>query len=451
MVFKSFRLNVIARVSVVGATLFLVFYLVSQTTLYATTTVVLFLVVYQVYALIHYVEKTNFELSRFLLAIRYADFSQTFSAKGRGASFDELNTAFNEVANEFRRTRDEKEEHFQYLQTVVQHIGVGLIAYTPDGDVALMNTAAKRILHVNQLINIASLESVSRPLVERLLALRAGEKALLKLEIHGEAVQLVIYATELKLRGQHHTLVSVQNIQTELDEKEMEAWQKLVRVLTHEIMNSLTPISSLASTVNEMLKPSSAREGVSPVLNVENVHDIRGAVETIEKRSQGLLHFVDAYRNLARIPRPNFKITTLAELFARTEQLMQQHISSNAIAFTARVEPLSLEVTADPELLEQVLINLLRNAVEAVEGQSNAAISLEGRIGESGRVVVEVKDNGPGISAEIQERIFVPFFTTKPEGSGIGLSLSRQIMRLHRGSISVTSNTNTGTKFTLRF
>lgn len=451
MVFKSFRLNVVLRCVVLSATLFLLFYLFSQANLFATASVVALVIVYQIYSLIHYVEKTNVELSRFLLSIRYADFSQTFSSKGRGGSFDELNAAFTEVVKEFHKARDEKEEHFQYLQTVVQHIGVGLIAFTADGGVTLINAAAKRLLNVNQLINIKSLENTSRSLVETLLAMKSGERGLVKVEMHKEMLQLVVYATELKLRGQHQTLVSVQNIQSELDEKEMEAWQKLVRVLTHEIMNSLTPISSLASTVNDMLKPASPEEGSSTSLTAETVRDVQDAIETIEKRSQGLLHFVDAYRNLARIPRPNFNIIGVRDLFYRVEQLMQDHMSSADVSFSSRVEPVSLELTADPELIEQVLINLLRNAVEAVTGRTARRITLNGRIGESGRVLIEVSDSGPGISKDVQDKIFVPFFTTKPNGSGIGLSLSRQIMRLHRGSISVTSDSGMETKFTLRF
>ena len=451
MGFKSFRLMVVTRCIVLGATLFLLFYLLTQTSLYATSIVVVLIVVYQVYALIHYVERTNFELTRFLLSIRYSDFSQTFSARGRGRSFDELSSAFAEVVDQFRKIRAEKEEHFLYLQTVVQHIGVGLIAFTSNGSVTLMNNAAKRILGVNQLIDIRALGRLSEDLVDSLLRLNAGDKALVKLELHGEILQLVMYATEMKMRGEQQMLVSLQNIQSELDEKEMEAWQKLVRGLTHEIMNSLTPISSLASTVHDMLKP--AEQSGEPVksLSAETVHDVRGAVETIEKRSQGLLHFVEAYRNLARIPRPNFSIILLSDLFRRVEQLMSDRYQAARILMSSRVEPRTLEVTADPELIEQVLINLMRNAAEALVDRPGGAISLTGRIGDQGRILIEVADNGPGISKDVQERIFIPFFTTKPNGSGIGLSLSRQIMRLHRGTILVNSEPGRGSTFTLRF
>jgi len=207
MASRSFRLNVIARSLALGGTLFLLLYLFTQTNLYATATVVALVIIYQMFELIRYVERTNFELSRFLRSIRYADFSQTFSSRGRGSSFDELNLAFTEVVEEFQKARAEKEEHFQYLQTVVQHIGVGLLAFTTDGEVSLINTAAKRLLGIDQVINIKSLELVSPPLVQTLYSMRSGQKVLLKTEIHKEPLQLIVSATELKLRGQLHTLV----------------------------------------------------------------------------------------------------------------------------------------------------------------------------------------------------------------------------------------------------
>jgi two-component system nitrogen regulation sensor histidine kinase NtrY len=450
MASRSFRLNVIARALALGGTLFLLFYLITQTSLYATATVVTLVIVYQMYELIRYVERTNLELSRFLRSIRYADFSQTFSSRGRGSSFDELNTAFTEVVEEFQKARAEKEEHFQYLQTVVQHIGVGLIAFTADGEVALINTAAKRLLGIDQLINIKSLVVASPSLVQTLFSMRSGQKVLVKTEIHKEPLELVISATELKLRGQIHTLVSLQNIRSELDEKEVEAWQQLIRVLTHEIMNSITPISSLASTVNEMLKSSPAHDAqTSPTPEV--IRDVQGAVQTIEKRSQGLLHFVDAYRSLTRIPPPKFQIVSVKEMFERVEQLMRQRLADSRIILEKRMEPESLELTADPGLIEQVLINLVLNAAEALQNTPLPTVVLSAYIGERGRVTIEVSDNGPGIPKEVQGKIFVPFFTTKPNGSGIGLSLSRQIMRMHGGIILLNSEADKQTTFALRF
>ncbi len=457
MVYKNFRINCLARVALLGATIYLFFYLLFQTHWYATLFIIGCIAFYQIYALIHYVDKTNRDLTRFLQSIKQSDFSQTFTGGGLGSSFDALNAAFAEVTDEFRRTRAEKEEHYRYLQTVVQHVGIGLISFQQNGEVQLINTAAKRLLKVGAtgrsplLKNIRSLESFSKPLVDTLLRLRPGEKALVRVEDHNESVQLAVYATEFKLRNQKLTLVSIQNIQSELEEKEMEAWQNLIRVLTHEIMNSVTPIASLTATVNDLLTPPSGNQEPVKETSAETMDDVRGALQTIQKRSEGLLHFVEAYRKLTRIPKPQFQIFPVTELFARVGQLMRAQIADKAIRFCSNVDPESLELTADPELIEQVLINLLLNAIQAVEDQVDARIELAARMDERGRIIIQVADNGPGIIEEALEKVFIPFFTTKPGGSGIGLSLSRQIMRLHRGTISVHSQPNVETIFTLRF
>jgi len=453
MAYKRFRLNCIIRVSVLAASTALFFFLLFQTRLYAAVFLLGLMLVYQTYALFHYVEKTNRDLARFFESVKYGDFSQTFKDKevSRGSSFDELRSALANVTDAFRKTRVEKEEHYRYLQTVVQHVGVGLIAFQEDGEVEIINTAAKKMLGVPQLRNIHFLESLSKPLVEAMLQLKPKEKALVKIEEAEDLLHLALYATEFKLGGRAIKLVSIQNIQSELEEKEIEAWQKLIRVLTHEIMNSITPVASLASTISALVKATFGKQVAAGGEDAEALIDIDLALQTIQKRSQGLLHFVDAYRNLTRIPKPDIRLFPVRELFARVEKLMQAHIVQKSIEFHVLIEPQNIEFTADPELIEQVLINLLLNALQAVEGRDGSRIELIARLDGRGREIIQVKDNGPGIPKENLEKIFIPFFSTKEGGSGIGLSLSRQIMRLHRGSITVHSKPDMETTFILRF
>jgi two-component system nitrogen regulation sensor histidine kinase NtrY len=451
MVYKNFRLMCILRVLFLGATFYLFFYLLTKTTLYAMSFITGVIIIYEIYSLIHYVERTNRDLTRFLDAIKYEDFSQTFIGAGFGSSFNDLKTAFNAVLAKFQDTRAEKEEHFRYLQTVVQHVGIGLITFQPNGDVALINNAAKRLLKVVRLKNINELSKFSKKLVDTLLKMKPGEKKLVKIQDSNEFLQLAIYSTEFILRENKYILVSLQNIQSELEEKEMEAWQNLIRVLTHEIMNSVTPISSLASTVNEMLIDSFVGKEASKQIGEETIDDVRGAVQTIEKRSKGLLNFVESYRKLTRIPRPNFEIFPVSSLFDRVEQLMKTQIGDNGIHFETSVDPESLELTADAEMVEQVLINLVLNSIDAVKIRHDGKIQLTSRMDERGRVIIQVIDNGPGIDEDVLEKIFIPFFTTKEHGSGIGLSLSKQIMRLHRGTIAVQSKKGEETVFTLWF
>ncbi len=449
MAFKHFRLQIIFRIILLFGSVFLFSYLAIKAGPPATTFIVVVFILYQMIALIRYVEKTNQYLTRFLEAVRYSDFSQSFNLKGMGNSFDELSKAFSEVIDDFRKTRAEKEENYRYLQTVVQHVGIGLIAFRLDGTVEFFNTAAKKQLRINQLHNIKKLESRSDSLVKALEKLKSGQKTLVQVRDGDELLQLAIHAREFKLQYRTIKLVSIQNIQSELEEKEFEAWQKLIRVLTHEIMNSITPISSLAATMNDLLKDCTVDDPYQ--INRNTVSDVQEAAQTIQRRSEGLLHFVEAYRRLTRLPTPKFQFFPIKKMFREIEQLMAGQLKDNNIQFSTQIFPENLELTADLELVEQVILNLLKNALQALQGQANAIIGMDAHLDERGRVMIQVIDNGPGIIDEVKEKIFIPFFTTKKEGSGIGLSLSRQIMRLHSGAISVHSEPKRRTVFTLRF
>jgi len=262
-------------------------------------------------------------------------------------------------------------------------------------------------------------------------------------------LQLSIYATGFVLHKQQLMLVAMQDIQGALEEKEMKSWQNLIRVLTHEIMNSITPIASLASTAHGLLKDE--RECELPESLNETIGDVRHALNTIEKRSKGLLTFIENYRKLTRIPKPDFKIVSVKDLFERVEHLMKDQFQAHSIEFKKQIDPLSLSLTADQALIEQVLINLCKNAVEALNGVARPKIKLKAGTDAHGNPVIKVIDNGRGIPEDVAGRIFIPFFTTRQQGSGIGLSLSRQIIRLHKGTIGVTSTPNEKTVFKLRF
>ena len=442
---KNFRINLIVRVLVLVFSIFLFFYLSRDSSLYATIFILSIIIIIQIFSLIKFVEKTNKDISRFFDSIRYSDFTQNFRSNIKGAAFEELSDSFAEVIDEFKKTRNEKEENYRYLQTIVQHISIGILAYTPDGNVELLNNAAKKLLKINSLRNISDLNPISKSLVSSLLKIRTGEKILEKVIDNNELLQLSIFAAEFKMGAKHIILVSLNNIQSELEEKEMEAWQNLIRVLTHEIMNSITPIISLSSTVNNIL------ENTDEQISAETIDDVREAITTILKRSNGLIHFVDSYRSLTRIPAPNFSIIKLAILFDRLKKLLNEEFIKRNINFSYKIEPSNLELTADQDLIEQVLINLITNSISAVSNCAEPCIQLIGKFDNRGNINIQVIDNGKGIPEDLQEKIFIPFFTTKKEGSGIGLSLSRQIIRIHKGGISVSSIPDKETVFTLRF
>ncbi len=454
MIYNSFRIQCAVRVILIALTLLAGIYLVLNTTIFVTSFLVLAMSVIQVVLLIRYVEQTNRHLTRFLHSIRYSDFAESFTGGPGGKSFDNLARAFSDVVQEFRKTRSEREEQYRYLQTIIQHIGLGIVSFEADGKVDLINNAAKKLLKIPHLKNVNKLKSLSSDLVNILISGKPGENKMVKIDDDGEIITLIIYMTQFRLRQRSITLVSMQNIESELAEQEMAAWQKLIRVLTHEIMNSITPIASLASTVNDLLSQSDKTQlsdTASDAIQDEIKEDIRLAAETIEKRSNGLLHFVNAYRNLTRIPTPEFTMFSIDEFLSRISQLMKNQIDSASITFIKSVKPDNLKLVADPELVEQVVINLIVNAVAALKDTIDPQLSVSAGMNNRGRVVIAVTDNGPGLDPDIIEKIFTPFFTTKKDGSGIGLSLSRQIMRLHKGTISVQSEPENATTFTLRF
>lgn len=451
MVFKRFYLIIITRILLIAASIFLFFYLLTIARHEVSSIILAVVIAFQVYLLILYVNRTNYKLSQFFDSIRYADFSTTFSDKNMGKSFEKMSKSFNEVMEEFKKNRAEKEEHYNYLQTVVQHINIGIICFDSTGRIDMYNNVAKRLLRKNIIRNINDLGSVKQDLPETMMKLKAGDKMLIKIFTEDEIKQLSMYATEFRMRGEEFVLVAFHDIHAELEEKEIESWQKLIRVLTHEIMNSITPISSLAATIHELMIDDTEPKHKIRKIDEEDIENVENALMTIKRRSEGLLNFVDIYRNLTRIPQPNFRYFPIKSAFERAEQLLKPKIDKLNITCNCKVYPDELMLTADPDLLDQVIINLVLNAIDAVKNNDSAEISLIAYNNQNNRTLIEVADNGTGIKPDIVDKIFMPFFTSKKEGSGIGLSLSRQIMSLHKGSISVKSKPDEGTVFTLTF
>ncbi|MDN5203397.1 ATP-binding protein [Fulvivirgaceae bacterium BMA10] len=458
MDFKNFRVNIVVRVLLIILTIFLLANLVNDSNDdLIVPSLITVLLILQILSLIKFLEKTNRELAGFLNSIKYDDFSHTYPTTGSGSSMDMLYREFNKVMNKFREIRAEKEAHYHYLKTIVQHVGIGLITFNKEGEIQIINTAAKRLFKINQIKNINGLRSLSETLVESFFRLKTGGRDLIKIDHGGDNVQLAIYAIELTLRGEEFKLISVQNIQSELEEKEMEAWHKLIRVLTHEIMNSVTPISSLAATVEEELGSQLDNNEEMNTIPNDEIQDLQLAVSTIHRRSEGLIRFVSDFRNLTRIPEPKLENVRVMDLFDRIITLMSYEFEENDINVSVSVVPETLVLNIDQELIEQVLINLIKNASQAMvqddddpENPKEKNLTLKA-YQDSKHTFIIIKDNGPGIEEEALTKIFIPFFTTKKDGSGIGLSLSRQIMRQHNGIITAKSTINQGTEFTLRF
>ena len=450
MVFKQFRFHIILRVLLLAATCLLLLVVLSQEYRF-TPYIVIALIVYQVWSMIRYVDRTNRELASFLESIRYSEFTRSFQIKNAGSSFDELSEAFNDVMADFQQVRSEREEHFHYLQSIVQNIDISIIAYQRDGTVEMINPAAKKLFQINSLKNINALRSLSDQLADTLLKIDPGQSKLVRVQDADDILQLTIYATEFKIKDKIILLSTIKNIQNVLEEQETAAWQKLIRVLTHEMMNSIAPISSLSSTVELMLKKYSSGEEDIKKVDVDTIREIQEALKTINKRSNGLMNFVETYRNLTKIPEPNFELVKMKDLIQNVHTLMKKEVQKENISITAHVEQESIEIQVDEQMIEQVLINLIKNSIQALKDIKSGKIEVKGFYNRRGRPTIQVVDNGQGILKEVLDKVFIPFFTTKRSGSGIGLSLSRQILRLHGGTITAQSDPGKETIFTMTF
>lgn len=449
MVFSDFRSKVVLRI------LLLTMLVTGSVYLYlaegkSVSAVILFLLtIISVVELIKFTTSTNRKITRFLESVKYSDFAAGFATDNDlGSSFKDLNEAFNNVLDAFRKARSEKEEHWQYLNTVVQHVNTGILSFNHDGKIELINHVAKNLLRKPQIKNINELEELDTGLYRMLRQISTGERGLYRID---NRVQLAIHATELRLRGESIKLVAFQNIQTELQQKEIESWQNLTKVLRHEIMNSMTPIASLTSTLNDILAEELKLSGDHFEITTDGVDDIHEGLKTIESRSQALIHFIDAYREYTSIPLPKKSELIVSELLEETYGLMKIDIRKSKTDYSYAVRPKSLKIVADEDQIQQVLINLVKNAIEAVKNLGNGKVTVKAGEDKHQRPFIEVRDNGPGIVPEALEQVFIPFYTTKKKGSGIGLALSRQIMQLHNGTLTVDVDVNNGTVFTMKF
>ncbi|RBL93692.1 sensor histidine kinase [Chitinophaga flava] len=434
---NRFSVNISLRV------LLLTFTLATSTWLYmhgmTPLSLLLFpLVVLQMYGIYHYLNRINRKLTLFLESIRYEDFSIRFSGDNKlGKSFRMLNHQFNEVLEAFRQTRAEKEANLKYIDTIIQHISIGVFSFDSEGHIELINPAAFRLMGIYRLRNISELKSMHPGLAELLRELSSGNKTLYATT---QGQQLSIHAATVRLQGRLIKLISIQNIHSELQKKELEAWQNLTKILRHEIMNSVTPIVSLIGTMKEIVDLDIAPTSGSH----EGIADLQEALLTVESRSKGIMNFVNAYRDYTTLPQPQFTRVNIKSLVATVSSLFQADMKQANIRFLLEVDAENVEIHADISQLQMVLINLVKNAMDALEQTSNASIQIKVYLNNVQQICIEITDNGPGIDTEAMNKIFIPFFTTKKTGSGIGLSLSQQIIQMHGGQLKVLSPGNNG-------
>lgn len=427
-----FRVLTVVQVCLLVVTLCVLLLTLFETTHIAVPVVVAGIVLLQVFGLIRSVQAHVDTLEDFFAAVNYEDFTRRFIEDDVDA---ELKDAFNKVLERFQDARADRDLQAGYLDTVIRHVPVPFFAARPDGSLKLVNNPARRLTGMPTLRNMRDLAIIDDALPAALEAIEPGQQRLLQTKLRGMPVELRVSVAEIRMGGESERLYSIENLSGELSARESSAWRNLIRVLTHEIMNTLTPVTSLAQTTVDMLD------------DPESSDDIREAITTIGRRSAGMIQFVSRYRELLQVPEPASEDIGVLEALQNIATLLQP--SLEGVQISVDVVPESLEIFADRQLIDQVLINLVKNAGDALAETAEAHIALAGRL-DLGRVIISVTDNGPGIPEDDIDQVFIPFFTTKREGSGIGLSLSRQIMTAHNGDIAVESNSS-GTIFRLVF
>ena len=452
MGFSGFRFILLLRLLLLVVVILGLLLTIYRTDWYVTAFCLFLLAIFLVYDLVYFVERTNRDISSFLEAMLHSDFTQRFATENKNTSYRKLYQSFNAVSEAFMRIKAEQEANYHYLQAIVEQVSVGIITYDETGNVLLANQAVKDMLHVAYLQHIHTLERVSPELVQALETTEANKKALVTVQAGQEELLLNVNLTEIISQGHRLRIVTLQNIQSELEEKELQTWQKVIRVLTHEIMNSITPVISLTSTITGLVQSEvyeKYKQGEQP--DAETLEDIQSGLQTIERRSAGMLSFVQNYRRLMRLPAPELKPLKITELLRSVHRLLEAEMQAQQVKLKMYLPDDRVMVLGDEEQLEQVLINLIKNGMEACKGAEKPCVEVVAYQPEQERdkVRIEVTDNGAGIPDDVLDKIFIPFYTTKKQGSGIGLSLSKQVMQQHGGSIRV--NTKPGeTTFTLQ-
>jgi len=410
----------------------------------------LIIIVLLVVSLIRFINHTNRELESFLAGLRFGDFQQTYTIAHLGPSFRSLEKMLHDTVGKFKSLRIEKQKQAVYNQTLIQHLPIPFFIVHSDGRVEILNNATRRTFNVADITNTGELLNFGAGFQRDVLQIQPGEALLTTIELSGTQEYFTLTATQLISNGKSHKLVSLQSVQSQIDATELATWQNLLRVTSHEILNSLAPVSSCAQTaktlVDEVIRNDIQNEGLA-----EDLHDIQESLDTVLRRSEGLTRFIQSYRQLSRMPPPDKARISVSKYFQHIQTLVQDELARKNIQLEFHYKPNSLSLLADKDMLDQVVINLIRNASDALAEARAATIEVSAYTDSKQRTVLEVNDNGPGIPDDLAEQIFMPFFTTKNQGSGIGLALVRYIMLSHGGAATYAPNPERGSCFRLVF
>ena len=400
-------------------------------------------------ALIRYVNQTNRKIAYFFDAIKNEDFTLRFPEKLSVKSLEELNHSLNMLNEMIQEIHLKKQAQEQYYQEIIKQADIGILTINVKGHILFANRTIENLFDYSPLNHIKQLSQVDAKLYALFEELKPFERKLVQLTNEREKKQLALKSTSISFEQKELLLVVVQDIHKELDEKETDSWVKLIRVLTHEIMNTLTPITSISESILKYYKSDRGLVELKD-FNESHIQNTVKGLEVIKEQGGDLMDFVQSYRSFLSLPKPDKSLISARRLLDKVKVLMNQENDKTDIEFSVTTDPIDLEIYLDEKQISQILINLSKNAIQSLNGQENGKVKISAGITKEDKKFIQVIDNGPGIPPEVIDEIFVPFFTTKDTGTGIGLSLSKQIMHLHGGSIQVRSNTK-HTIFSLSF
>jgi two-component system nitrogen regulation sensor histidine kinase NtrY len=450
MISKRLYFKIIFRVSLIVIFSLLIAYSGYTINSLRSLIICILVLVFLVSELISFLNTTNRKIRYFFDSVKNDDSSISFSIDAKDKSFDELYTSMNRVNKQIQQLKIRNRQQEQYFQVLLEHIAAGIITYNNKGHILNANSSAKRLLSTDVLTHLQQIERVDQKLFHTINTMKPYERRLIAIKNqHGET-QLSLKATSFKTGDSEMIILSIQDIKQELDEKEIDSWMKLIRVLMHEIMNSITPITSLSESLYNIY--SIDGKPVAPEhLTIKSIDTTLQGLNVIKEQGKGLMSFVESYRKLTRVPEPEKKKFKASDLLSRVEILYNSLDNNNKTKLSVTLKNPALEFFADQNLISQVLLNLLKNALEANENNPSAKILITAASGVENHPEICVIDNGPGISEDVIDEIFVPFFTTRQKGSGIGLSISKQIMKIHGGNLKVRSVPDKETVFCLSF
>jgi nitrogen fixation/metabolism regulation signal transduction histidine kinase len=448
MVLNRFSFAVLIQIILIAGVGMLISISFGRQYMLMTTAGLLMLWIGQILFLNFYMNRIHRDVRKFMGALRNQDTTQLFNDRKGDGYFGELYASFNEISRNFRLVRIEKEVQNQFFRETIKQSASGIMAVTEDERIALVNHAALQILGMERLNNLVELRKVHPGFADFISQGNLSDKKI-TIVVKRRLVQLAVKLTEMQVEGRIVKIFSLLDITREMDRNELEAWQKLIRVLNHEITNSVVPLHLLSTSLFDLFHDGKKQRPAGEIDDAIIERTVLG-LRTMVKRSSGLSDFINTYKSFSDPGEPDCSRIKVSDLLRQLESLMSEELQRAGLALKLEVSPEDLEIMADEKLIEQTLINLVKNSIYALEGVKKPRITCRAfRAGD--QVSMELSDNGRGIPAEILDHIFTPFFTTRKGGSGIGLSLARQVMQMHNGSISVNSTEAKHATFTLTF